>query len=297
MPTNIDIPPTSFPNLSPEEMEWHFNPRVTVPHHDDYMKIRIASNEHVLEHITGVRDLRYGPNPREMLDIYPAATTPAPVQVYIHGGYWRAGSKDDWAFVAAPFVDRGATVVILGYDLCPTVSLDELVAETRRALIWLYQNITSHGGDRDRIFISGNSAGAHLCAMLLGQDWTQENLAADLIKGAVLTTGIYDIRPVLEISVNNDIRLDPESAHRNSPMLIPPLHSGPLTAIVGGNEAEGWQQQTRDYVAMCRTQGINCDAHEIPGEDHFSLGTILSDEKCLPTRVALSQMGLIDQFS
>lgn len=292
MHSNIGDQPAPPLNLSSEEMEWHFNPRVTVPHHDDYMQIRSIANAGALERLRGARNLRYGPNPREMLDIYPATTIPAPVQVYIHGGYWRAGSKDDWAFVAAPLVARGATTVILGYDLCPDVTLDELVAETRRALIWLYQNIENHGGDRDRLFISGNSAGAHLCAMLLGYDWTQEGLPADLIKGAVLTTGIYDIRPVLDISVNNDIRLDTDAAHRNSPMLSPPRHPAPLVAAVGGNEAEGWQRQTRDYVAMCRSKGIECDYMELPGEDHFSLGTILADDDCLLTQAILTQMGL-----
>ena len=281
-------------NLSPEEMEWHFNPRVTVPDRDGYMDARDAANKRTLDTLSRIPDLRYGPNAYETLDIYPADTAGAPVMVYIHGGYWRAGYKEDWAFVAEPLVSKGATAVVLNYDLCPSVSLDELVAETRRALIWLYRNIGDHGGNPERIFVSGSSAGAHLCAMMLGQDWSQEDLPTNLIKGAVLVTGIYDVHPVLDISVNADIRLDADAARRNSPMFLPPRHGGPILAAVGGNEAGGWKQQTRDYVAMCRAGGQNCDFLELPGEDHFSLGTILADSACPLIQTMLTQMDLAE---
>ena len=279
-------------NLSPEEMEWHFNPRVTVPDRDGYMEARKAANERTLNRLSRTPDLRYGPNAHETLDIYPAATSNAPVMVYIHGGYWRAGYKEDWAFVAEPLVSKGATAVVLNYALCPSVNLDELVAEIHRALIWLYRNVADHGGNPERIFISGSSAGAHLCAMMLGHDWTQDDLPANLVKGAVLITGIYDVRPVLDISVNADIRLDADAARRNSPMFLPPRHGGQILAAVGGNEAEGWKQQTRDYVSMCQAGGLECDFLELPGEDHFSLGTVLADSACPLVTTMLNQMGL-----
>lgn len=292
MDIDTENPRLNLSNLSPEEMEWHFNPRVTVPDRDGYMDSRDTANRRTLANLASVRDLRYGANPKETLDIYPAAKTPAPVMVYIHGGYWRAGYKEDWAFVAEPLVANGATTAVLSYDLCPSVSLDEIVAETRRALIWLYRNVVDHGGDPDRIYISGSSAGAHLCAMMLGHDWTANGLPSDLIKGAVLVTGIYDVHPVLDISVNADIRLDAAAAQRNSPMFMPPRHPAQLLAGVGGNEAEGWKQQTRDYVAMCRANGIACDFLELPGEDHFSLGTVLADETSPLVQTMLVQMGL-----
>lgn len=279
-------------SLSPDEMERHFNPRAAVPDYDDYMRERAAANARAVDTITGVRDLRFGPNEKETLDIYPAATTPAPVQVYIHGGYWRAADKDEFAYVAAPLVAGGATVVVANYDLCPSVSLDEIVSEMRRAMAWLYRNVGEYGGDPERIFISGNSAGAHLCAMMLGYDWTREALPADLIKGAVLITGIYDVHPVLRISVNNEIRLDAEAARRNSPMLLPPRHAGALLAAVGGAEPEGWKQQTRDYVAMCQTSDLVCEYLELAGENHFSMSTILADRDCPLIQAMLAQMGL-----
>ncbi|MEC7489979.1 MAG: alpha/beta hydrolase [Pseudomonadota bacterium] len=279
--------------ISPAEMEWHFNPRVTVPDRTIYMTHRNYANDRVLKNLARIPDLRYGPNPGESLDIYPAKSGAAPVLVYIHGGYWRAGYKEDWAFVAGPLVDCGATVVVLNYDLCPTISLDDLVSEIRRAMIWIFHNIGKHGGNPHQMFISGSSAGAHLCAMMLGQKWWEEGLPRELIRGAVLITGIYDVLPVLDISVNEDIRLDSMAAERNSPMRLPPQISGPLLAAVGANEAEGWKQQTRDYVAMCETNNIKCDFLELPDQDHFSLGTVLGDSDNPLVRTMLGQMGLI----
>ena len=279
--------------ISSAEMEWHFNPRVTVPDRTAYMTHRNYANDRVIKKLTRIPDLRYGPNPGELLDIYPGKSDAAPVLVYIHGGYWRAGYKEDWAFVAEPLVDCGATVVVLNYDLCPTISLDELVSEIRRAMTWIFHNIREHGGNPHQMFISGSSAGAHLCAMMLGQKWREDGLPRELIRGAVLITGIYDVLPVLDISVNKDIRLDPLAAERNSPMRLPPQMSGPLLAAFGANEAEGWKQQTRDYIAMCQTNNIKCDLLEMPDHDHFSLGTVLGDSDNPLVRTILGQMGLL----
>jgi len=279
--------------LSKAEMEWHFNPRVTFPNHTEYMRTRAETNARVLEKLERLPDFRYGPNPNETLDIYPSKGGLSPVLIYIHGGYWRAGYKEDWAFVAEPLVEFGATVVVLNYDLCPEVSLDELVSEIRRAIIWIYQNIKQYGGDPDKMYISGSSAGGHLCAMMVAQNWSKHGAPLDLLKGATLITGIYDIHPVMDISVNADIKLDKYSAQRNSPMFLPPLITGPILAVVGGKESEGWKQQTHDYVSMCRQNEITCNFLELPNEDHFSLGSILGDRDSPLVQTTLRQMGLI----
>ena len=279
--------------LTEAEMEWHFNPRVTFPNHVEYMRTRAETNARVLEKLERLPNFRYGPNPLETLDIYPSKGGLSPVLVYIHGGYWRAGYKEDWTFVAEPLIECGATVVVLNYDLCPTVSLDELVSEIRRAIIWIYQNVKQYGGNPSKMYISGSSAGAHLCAMMLAQDWSKHKAPHDLVKGATLITGIYDIHPVINISVNADIKLDKYSAQRNSPMFLPPLMTGPILAAVGGKESEGWKQQTHDYVSMCRKNDIKCDFMELPDEDHFSLGSILGDPGSPLVRATLQQMGLM----
>lgn len=279
---------------SPQEFERQFNPRVAVSGHQPKIDARKAQSAAVRPTLGGTFDLRYGPNANELLDLYPARAgqSPSPVQLYIHGGYWRAQDKADVAFLAAPMTKAGATVVIINYDLCPAVGLDEIVAETMRAIAWTYRNIAEHGGDPERLFISGNSAGAHLCAMALAHDWPADGLPGDIIKGAAPATGIYDLSPVLGISVNEAIGLTPEMVEPLSPMGQPPRRPLPLIVSVGGGETESWIEQSKDYAAMCRAHGIEAEYLEIPGADHFDMTGAMGDidQPLLPA--ILRQMGL-----
>ena len=212
----------AFLGYRQEELERQFNPRVAVPNHGEQIAARSEASARVRERLKAELDLRYGPGPKETLDIFPAAVDSAPVQLYVHGGYWRANDKSDVSFMAEPLVAAGATVVLINHDLCPDVGVGDIVEQVRRAIAWTYRHKAEHGGDPDQIYISGNSAGAHLCAMALAHDWEAKGLPADLIKGATLITGVYDLEPVLHISVNQDVRLDPEAARRLSPMFLPP---------------------------------------------------------------------------
>jgi arylformamidase len=284
---------TDLRGYSPEEFERQFNPRAAVPNHQPKIDARKALSAEVRAQIDGHFDVRYGPNPNELLDIYPAAGGgPAPVQLYIHGGYWRAQDKSDVAFIARPFTSAGATTVIINYDLCPSVGLDEIVAETIRAIAWTWQNIGQYGGDPDRIFVSGNSAGGHLCAMALAHDWAADGLPDDIIKGAAPSTGVYDVEPVLGISVNADVRLTPDMVGRLAPLNHPPRRALPLIISVGGAETEAWIKQSRDYLALCRARGMDPVYIEVPGADHFDMTGAMGqpDQPLLPA--ILRQMGL-----
>jgi arylformamidase len=282
-------------NIQPIDWERQFNPRAAVPDSERYLVESSERAARVRAAHPGPRDVRYGPNPNELVDIYlPAAAPggPAPVQVYLHGGYWRGRDKADFAHLAPTFTDAGAVAVLVNYDLCPTVTLDEIVAETYRCVAWVCRNIAGFGGDPERIYLSGSSAGAHLTAMALARDWTQDGLPADAIRAAAPITGIYDVAPVLNITVNAEIRLTPEMVGRNSPMAMPPRHGGPVLVAVGGAEPESWIAQSRDYAAMCRAAGVDTDYLEVPGENHFSLTASLADPQSPLARAVLQQMGL-----
>lgn len=281
---------------SAEEFERQFNPRAAVPDHQTKIDSRKALSARMRTSLGGKFDLRYGPNANELLDIYPArAEAPAPVQLYVHGGYWRAQDKADVAFLAEPFTRAGATTVIINYDLCPAVSLEEIVAETMRAIAWTWQNIGDHGGDPERIFISGNSAGGHLCAMAVAHDWQADGLPADVIKGAAPSTGVYDVEPVLAISVNDDVRLTADMVPRLTPLNHPPRRALPLLVSVGGGETESWIKQSKDYVAMCRANGIDAEYLEVPCADHFDMTAAMGDLDLPLLPAILQQMGLDPQ--
>ena len=200
--------------------------------------------------------------------------------------------KSDYSFIADAFQPAGATTVVINYDLCPTVTLDTIVEQSNRSIAWTFRNIAEYGGDPERLYVSGNSAGGHLTAMALAHDWEAEGLPADIIKGAAPITGVMDCEPVLDITVNELVRLEPEAARRLSPLRNPPRRALPLLVAVGGAEPRLWIEMSEDYAALCRTHGIECEYLEMPGQDHFDISRAVGDPESPLTRAMLRMMGL-----
>jgi arylformamidase len=240
--------------------------------------------------MTGRYDVRYGPGPRQLLDIFAAGDGHAPIHVYIHGGYWRMGDKNSQSLIAEPFVQAGIPTVLPTYDLCPQVTLDQLVAQVLDAIAWIHRNAASIGGDGNRMYLSGSSAGAHLCAMALAHDWMQRGLPADFIRGATLLTGVYDIEPTLHTSINELVRLTPDMVRRNSPLFNPPRRPLPLLFEVGGDEPPGWQAQTLAFAKVCADAGCTTEVFVLPGETHFSIARSLADPQHPLTQKMIAQM-------
>ena len=138
--------------------------------------------------------------------------------MFIHGGYWRALDKADFAFVAPPFVAQGIAVAVVNYDLCPDVSIATIVDECRRAVAWLAREGRAHGAGADRIVVGGHSAGGHLAAMMLATDWRCGRLRARPVAAGVSLSGVHDLAPLVQFSFNADFRLDDAEAARLSPV-------------------------------------------------------------------------------
>ncbi|MBM3596783.1 MAG: alpha/beta hydrolase [Alphaproteobacteria bacterium] len=288
---------TTYRGMPVEELERQYNPRIAVPDYADYLERHKATSAAVRNTLKPRLDIRYGEGPKSTLDIFrptsaKSASGGLPIQLFFHGGYWRNLDKSDFSFVAVPLVAAGAMVVVVNYDLCPSVSLDEVVAQAYASIAWTARHAAEHGGDPARIFISGNSAGAHLVAMAAAREWRRDGLPSDLIKGAAAITGIFDIAPVLDISVNADIRLDAASAWRNSPMYRPPRAGLRLLVAVGANETAEWKRQSIDYAALARAAGAEVTFMEIPGANHFSISEPLADSAGTLSRAIIGQMGL-----
>ena len=279
-------------NMPVEEIELQFNPRAAARNVDERVAAYAAASAATRERLDCVLDMRYGPGQKETLDIVPADAPNAPVHLFIHGGYWRAMDKSDYTFIADVFQPAGATTVIINYDLCPAVTLDTIVAQTMRAIAWTWRNIAGHGGDPNRLYVSGNSAGGHLTAMALAHDWTAAGLPADIIKGAMPVTGVFDCEPVPDITVNEQVRLDRESARRLSPLRNPPRRALPVLVAVGGAEPRLWIQMSKDYAALCRTHGIECEYMELTGHDHFDASRAIGDAESPLAQAMLRMMGL-----
>ena len=279
-------------NMTPEELELEFNPRASVRNVDARIVAYADASAATRARLNPVLDVRYGSGEKETLDIFPADEPDAPVHLFIHGGYWRAMDKSEYSFIADVFQPAGAATVLVNYDLCPTVTLDTVVAQTMRAIAWSFRNIAQYGGDPNRLYVSGNSAGGHLTAMALAHDWEAEGLPGDIIKGAMPITGVFDCEPVPDITVNELVRLDRETARRLSPLRNPPRRALPVLVAVGGAEPRLWIGMSKDYAALCREHGLACEYMELPGHDHFDISRAVGDAESPLAQAMLRMMGL-----
>ena len=274
------------------DIERQFNPRAWATDVEAQHALRGKLSKDARERLKGEFNIPYGDTPRQALDIYHADNSAnkgnAPIVVYLHGGYWRVGEKEKQAILAEPLVQAGFPVVMLGTDLCPAVTLDTIVEQVIRGIVWTAKNAQRIGGDGQRIYLYGHSAGAHLAAMALAEDWTKHGLPADLICGATMVSGIYDVEPVLHISVNDLIKLTPDRVNALSPQFHPPRKPVPLVLAAGGEEAPGWIAQTEEYGEVCKNAGCAIEFIVVPHEGHFSTIPMQADP-AHPINVAMLQ--------
>ncbi|MGH7796789.1 MAG: alpha/beta hydrolase [Candidatus Binatia bacterium] len=283
---------SAYKGFRQDELEYQYNPRVSVPEYPELAKMRAAQARKVRDSAKSWLNVAYGSSPREMVDIYAADRPGGAVLVYIHGGYWRSGNKEDNCNFVPTFAKRGATAVLVEYDLCPQVTVSDIVRQTRAAIAWTYKNIVRYGGNPSKLFVSGHSAGGHLTAMALAHDWTKDGLPNDLIKGAVATSGVYDLEMVMKISVQEQVRMTPQCAKTNSPLLNPPRVQCPLIVAVGGDEPKGWQQMSHNYFQYCKESGMNVEYLVEPQANHYTLSEHLLDDTRPLTRAMIQQMGI-----
>ena len=282
----------AYKDFRQDELEYQYNPRVSVPEYPELAKVRASQARTVRESAKSWLNVPYGSSPREMLDIYAADNAGGPVLVYIHGGYWRTGSKEDNCNFVPTFTKRGATVVLVEYDLCPQVTVTDIVRQTRASIAWVHRNIVRYGGNPAKLFVSGHSAGGHLTAMALAHDWAKDGLPTDLIKGAVATSGVYDLEMVMKISVQEQVRMTPEIAKVNSPLLTPPRVKCPLVVAVGAAEPKGWQQISEDYFQYCKQHGMDVGYLVEPEANHYTMSEHLLHADRPLTQAMIKQLGL-----
>lgn len=249
-----------------------YNNRELVPDHAQYFARWAEGSARARATMTCYLDRDYGPAPGETLDIFPARKGDGSVLMFIHGGYWRSLDKRDFAYLAPAWVDAGVSLVVVNYDLCPSVTVEEIVRQMLRASNWLYRHAEQYGMDEDRLFVSGHSAGAHLTAMMMAALWPvyDAQLPKDLFKGGLGVSGIYDLRPLVQVGfLNSDLRLDESTAFKVSPAFLPSAPRASLYTCVGGAESPEFKRQNA-LIAQRWRSAIAGDI-AMPGHNHFSV--------------------------
>ena len=239
--------------------------------------------------------LAYGPAEIERLDIYRSARPAAPVFVFIHGGAWRSGRSKDFTGPAEMFLAARAHYVVPDFAWVQDVggSLMVVADQVRRAVAWVFQNIARFGGDPNRLYLGGQSSGGHLAAVALTTDWRHDfDLPADIIKGGVCVSGMYDLTPVRLSARSRYVAFDDTTVAALSPIRHLDRLRAPLVVVYGTRETPEFQRQNREFAAAVETAGKR--VRLVVGEhyNHFELPETLGNPYGLLGRAALDLMGL-----
>ncbi len=253
-----------------------YNNRELVPEHPQFFARWGETSLRARSRMLSYLDRRYGEMPGETIDLFPARKGDGTCMMFIHGGYWRSLDKQDFSFLAPAWVDAGVSLAVVNYDLCPKVTMEEIVRQMLRASRWLWLHAVQHGMDQDRLYVSGHSAGGHLAAMLMCAFWPvfDARLPKDLWKGGLAISGLYDLRPLLHVDfLQQDLRLDEAAALRLSPAYMPQATRAPVMSCAGGDESSEFQRQN----ALLGERWRGVEDIGMPGTHHFSVVDALAN--------------------
>ncbi|HET7803017.1 MAG TPA: alpha/beta hydrolase [Pseudolabrys sp.] len=287
-----------YRDMDQRMLDFQYNNRAHVADPRRYLDWYKTQSEIARSRVRHVRNIAYGPLPEERLDIFfPADTQEGqarPVVVFVHGGAWQHLDLASSSFAAETVTSRGAIYVALGFRRMPDAgSLDEMVAQVRMALAWLWLNIESHGGDPHRLHLLGHSSGAHLGAMAICTDWPRLfGLPNSLLRAAVLVSGIYDLEPV-RLSFRNDVlNLSRADDIRNSPCHNLPADGVPIVVAFGELETAEFKRQARDFADLWKRRFGSSRLLELQGENHYETIETFIDGKSKLAEAAFGLFGI-----
>jgi arylformamidase len=217
------------------------------------------------------RSVAYGPGARNVIDFFPGDDG-GPIAVFIHGGYWQSLDGSSFSHLARGLNAHGIGVAIPSYELCPSVSVGDIIQQMRSAS----RDLARLGRS---LVISGHSAGGHLAACMLATDWPafDASLPEDLVVAAYAISGLFDLGPLVETSINNALRLDHAAARAASPLFWNAPLRGALDAVVGENESAEYFRQSRTIVDLWGAAGVTTRFGVVPDANHFTAIAPLAD--------------------
>jgi arylformamidase len=284
--------PKVFLDYDQAELDRAYDQRHWAPNMEAVLRRYAINSDTVRAQLGPPKTVAYGATAAETLDIYATPRTGAPIMIFVHGGAWRTGRARDSAFPAEMFVRAGAHYVAPDFATVMDVGLDGMVAQVRRAIAWVAKNAHAFGGDPGRIHLAGHSSGGHLAGVALITDWAAFGVAPDVIKGAVLVSGMYDLRgPRLSARsryVRFDDRIEEEfSIQRHLDRVVTPLIIG-----YGDQESPEFQRQSREFAEALKSAGKPVTVVIGRGYNHFEFIETLANPYGILGRAALALMKL-----
>ena len=260
------------------DYEVEYNNRARVPDHPQifarWAADAAAYRERMRADENAELGLAYGTSPRQTVDLFfPEATGHTPLALFVHGGYWRSLDASTFSHMAAGLNGKGVAVAVTGYDLCPQVTIGQIINQIRTACLFLWRRFGQ------RLMVYGHSAGGHLAGCMLATDWKKfdPKAPADLVPAAYSISGLFDLGPLVHTAMNADLRLDEVEIARVSPLSWPVASGRVFDAVVGGAESGEFLRQSHVVADAWRQKGVETRYEEIPGANHFTVVDPLSD--------------------
>src|SRR6059036_3233303 len=272
--------PRVWLDLDQKELDDAYDQSVYAPNQPQITGSYATNSEATRARLGAPRRFAYGSAPVEGLDVFTTARPNAPVNVFVHGGAWRGGLAKNYAFPAELFVNAGANFVVLDFSPVQDLggNLTMMAEQVRRALAWVYRNAKEFGGDASRLYVSGHSSGAHLAGAALVTDWRKEfDLPADTVKGGLLCSGMYDLKPVRLSARSSYVKFTDEMEHALSTQRHLDRLNCPVIVAHGTLETPEFQRQARDFAAALKAAGKPVQLLVGVGYNHFEMPETLGN--------------------
>ena len=283
-----------FRDYDQKALDDAYDQAVYAPNRDQLLERRNLASEAARGRLGEPRRFAYGPERNEQLDVYPTRSG-THVQVFVHGGAWRAGRAREYAAPAEMFVDAGAHYVALDFDNAPDCGGDLCVMadQVRRAIAWVYRNAGAFGGDAERIYVSGTSSGAHLAGVAATTDWQLRfSLPNNIVKGYTLCSGMYDLEAPRLSKRGAYVRFSDEMEAELSPQRHIARIRSPIVLLYGSLETPEFKRQTREFAEALKNAGKQVKLVYAEGYNHYEIAETIANPYGFVGRAILEQMGL-----
>ena len=283
-----------FLDYDQQALDNAYDQAVYAPNRDQILARLAHTSELVRRRIGSPARFSYGEQAIEGLDVYRTPRPHAPINVFVHGGAWRAGLARDYAFAAEMLVHAGAHFVALDFNNVIETGGDLLpmAEQVRRGIAWVFHNAKQFGGDPARLYVSATSSGAHLAGVAAATDWTKYGLPAGPVKGYTLCSGIYDLRGPRLSKRSSYVKFTDEVEQALSPQRHLARINAPIVLVYGSLETPEFLRQTREFGdALTRAAKI-AEVIRAEGYNHFEIAETLGNPYGPLGRAVLAQMKL-----
>jgi len=289
--------PLVWLDMDQKALDDAYDQLVYAPNRDQVHKRNEFNSDRVRARLGAPQRIAYGSKPVEQLDLFATDKPNAPINVFIHGGAWRMRHVKDFAFMAEMYVRAGAHWIGLDFDGVEGTngSLLPMADQVRRAIVWVYQNAKSFGGDPNRIYVSSHSSGAHLGGCVVTTDWKDYGVPNDVVKGALLGSGMYELKPVRLSKRSQYVAFTDEIEEKLSSQRRLDRLNCPLLVAYGTFETPEFQRQAREFAEAVKKAGKPVTLLVGEGYNHFEMGEALGNPLSFVGNAVLEQMKLTSQ--